>query len=179
MIRTSKTDPIRVDWLPYHLTAPGRLGLTIAPGKHGRSMEGHVWARDLRVDMERLRGHERADLLVPLVEDVELATYGIRDLVREARRVELDVWRFPIRDLGTPSIAPTRILVARLHDEVSDGRRVVVHCIGGLGRSGTVAGCFLVAGGTPAPVALQILAATRGPRCPETRGQIDFVCRFS
>lgn len=178
MIRTSKTDPIRVDWLPDHLTAPGHIGLTFAPGKRGASNHGPRWERDLRVDLARLRRQERADLLVSLVEDAELHSFGIADLLTEARRVELDVWRFPIRDLGIPPLPDARRLVAALHDAVGVGRRVVVHCIGGLGRTGTIAGSFLVAGGTPPMTALRILASARGPNCPETPQQIDFVRAF-
>jgi len=52
MIRTSLTHPIRVDALPV---AGGLLGLTFCPGKHGDSLTGAPWARDLDMDLRALR----------------------------------------------------------------------------------------------------------------------------
>ena len=53
-IRTSVTHPIYVDWLPRD--APGKAGLTFAPGKTGSSNMGHYcWQRDLTTDLTRLR----------------------------------------------------------------------------------------------------------------------------
>jgi hypothetical protein len=65
--------PIRVDWLPDGWAGdgrPGRLGLTILPGKQGASTRypGRVYDRDLDADLATLRelGVRR---LVLLVED--------------------------------------------------------------------------------------------------------------
>jgi hypothetical protein len=49
MIRTSKPDPICVDFVAQaDLDLPGRLGLTIAPGKKDRLGR---WERDLDLDL--------------------------------------------------------------------------------------------------------------------------------
>ena len=53
--RTSETHPLRLDVLPSGLLpAPGRLGLTFAPGKKAPGLDG-FWRRDLRMDLRRLR----------------------------------------------------------------------------------------------------------------------------
>ena len=55
----------------------------------------------------------------------------------------------------------------------------VNHCIGGLGRSGVIAGCLLRALDVAPDDALRRLVAARGKRCPELPEQRSFVRSFS
>ena len=180
MTRTSATHPIHVDWLPDYLTAPGRLGLTFAPGKRCASGTGPPWWRELAPDLARLRQHHRVDTLVCLMEPAEMAHVGIPSLrvVAAAREARLEHLAFPIRDLSVPTLHVARGVLDELHGKVDAGRRVVVHCLGGLGRTGTVVGCYLVEIGMTPMDALRMLAAVRGPRCPETVEQATFVRRW-
>lgn len=180
VIHTSKTDPIRVDWIPFEFTAPGRIGLTFAPGKQGDALASRVtWRRDLRADMRQLRDVERADVLVTLLEGHELLALRITGLFAEAKRQKMQVRHMPIKDVDVPR-EPRRLrwLLDKLHEHVEQGHNVVVHCAGGLGRSGVVVGCFLVSGGMTADRALRTLLDTRGPRCPETLMQVAFIRGF-
>ena len=52
-------------------------------------------------------------------------------------------------------------------------------CMGGLGRSGTVAACFLVTAGMQADAAIAAVRTARGPRALETIAQEDFVVTFA
>ena len=52
---------------------------------------------------------------------------------------------------------------------------MVVTCMGGLGRSGTLAACLLVSAGTAPEAAIAAVRAARGPRALETIAQEDFV----
>ena len=168
---TSESHPLTVDWLPGHA-----VGLTMAPGKFQRSPRGHTWNRDLDTDLHRLRAVERADVLVCLLEPHELRALAVHGLVTRAREHGLVVLRFPIRDAHVPpSRAKLARLIERIERHADAGRRVVIHCAAGLGRSGLVAGCYLKQRGAKADEALRVLAATRGPRCPETKEQIAFV----
>ncbi len=169
--RTSATDPLRVDWLPG--LGPGRVGLTLAPGRKGWSTDDpRPWQRDLSADLDRLVRDLGVEVLVSLVEDFELDAYELGDLYGEASARGLEVWRLPIVDGSVPdSPALLADLVRRISAAVDSGRTLVVHCIGGLGRTGTVAGCLLVERGATADEALATLAATRGPRCPENEAQ--------
>jgi protein-tyrosine phosphatase len=55
---------------------------------------------------------------------------------------------------------------------------VVVHCVGGLGRSGMTVACWLVAEGLPAAAAIAEVRRVRSPRAVETDAQAEFVAAF-
>lgn len=175
--------PIHVDWVGQELLGdglPGRLGLTILPGKRGKSVRypGLVYRRDARADLQRLRGLG-ADLLVLLVEDHELERWGDPALVEHAAAAGLRVRRLPIRD-GHPPASVS--VVEELLDEIRDARTtadVVVACMGGIGRSGTIAACALVAAGQSADRAIAHLRAVRHPTAVETRAQVAFVAAYA
>ena len=89
--------PIHVDWIDPAVLAdglPGRLGLTILPGKRGKSIRypGLVYRRDARADLVRLHGMG-VGLLALLVEDRELERWGDPALVEQSPGL---VRRFPI-----------------------------------------------------------------------------------
>lgn len=117
--------------------------------------------------------------LVSLIEDHELEQYEIGNLYPEAERRGIAVHRFPIPDVGVPanveSVAP---LAKSISGWAAVKERVAIHCIGGLGRTGTVAGCFLVEQGVDAAAALKLLRKVRAPNCPETEEQREFVRRY-
>jgi len=179
VVKTSKTDPIRVDFLPVSaLGLSGRIGLTIAPGKHSAGVAGS-WARDLDEDLTRLRDVFGTRTLVSLVEDAELSQLGIGDLVERATRASIELLRFPFPDAGIPdSSAAVAELVNRILRDAARDANVVVHCRGGLGRSGLVAACCLVARGVEAPRAVEIVRSAR-PGAIETSGQERFVRAFN
>ncbi|MCE7946377.1 MAG: protein phosphatase [Chloroflexi bacterium CFX4] len=63
---------------------------------------------------------------------------------------------------GTP---PTQEQLQRgvefIHEQISAGRGVYVHCAGGLGRAPTLAICYLVARGLPADEAIRFVSVRR------------------
>lgn len=171
MIRTSTTDPIRADWIRGY-----PVGITIAPGKRGPSVHSaDAWDRDLGADLDRLRTLG-TDVLVCLLEQREMVSLNIGGLLREAPARALRTLWMPIRDMSIPDDARAlRMLLAEIGRAEDRGERVVVHCAGGLGRAGTVAGCYLVDRGMGVTEALSALREARGPRCPETLEQVAFI----
>jgi len=75
-----------------------------------------------------------------------------------------------------------REAVAAASLRLDAGQGVVVHCVGGTGRTGTVLGCLLRLRGIPAPEAIAYLDAlhrARGkPGWPESSWQGELIARF-
>jgi ADP-ribosyl-[dinitrogen reductase] hydrolase len=67
--------------------------------------------------------------------------------------------------------------VREIHEHLGAGDTVVVHCMGGLGRAGTIAACVLAARGLEAERAVEVVRAVR-PGALETAAQVAFVGLF-
>ena len=157
---------------------PGRLGLTVAPG-HWRPGLDSASDRLVEDDLLRLRDFHQAKVLVTLLEEFEMKRLGIPELFDVARNVGLRSLWFPIADVSVPSdLEATSALVDGIVDQMSRGDTVVVHCRGGLGRSGTIAACCLVARGRAPREAIRIVRSAR-PGAVEVPSQENFVACFA
>ncbi len=181
--RTSESHPIRVDFLPpKEVDAAGRLGMTFAPGmKADTTHGGWRWERDLARDVRELQEAFETDVLISVMEEQEYRYYGVPDLYEKDEIEGVLILRFAIRDMGIPKEAESeryRSFVEDVADRLRTGKNVVVHCRGGLGRTGTVAACVLVALGRHS--ADEAIGAVRGARrgTIQTDEQEDFVRRF-
>jgi protein-tyrosine phosphatase len=176
---TSETHPIRVDWIETGLW-PGRLGLTFAPGKKGASVlqAGVTHDRDLAADLGCL-AREGVNVLAPLIEAHEFELLGIPDYHALASARGLAVIAFPVRDRDVPAdLAAFNDFLDELMEQLLDGRAVVVHCRGGLGRAGLTAACLLTRVGLPPEQATGRVRAAR-PGAIETAAQERFVEDFA
>jgi hypothetical protein len=70
--------------------------------------------------------------------------------------------RMPIRDRGTPSAEGMRHILDTIDAALAEGETVYVHCYGGIGRTGTVVGCYLVRHGMGGKEALEEMTRLRG-----------------
>jgi protein-tyrosine phosphatase len=59
--------------------------------------------------------------------------------------------RFPISDLGVPTVAEMGRILETIDSSLDLGNPVYVHCWGGVGRTGTVVGCWLLQHGLATP----------------------------
>ena len=66
----------------------------------------------------------------------------LRDL-GEGRRIEITYVRFPIPDRSVPSVWTMRCILDIVDRSMADENPVFVHCVAGIGRTGTVVGCHL------------------------------------
>ncbi|MCC6363578.1 MAG: dual specificity protein phosphatase family protein [Bryobacterales bacterium] len=88
--------------------------------------------------------------------------------------------RFPIPDRQTPkSVDSFSKALESLDLELKTGRNVVVHCRQGIGRSGLMAACLLVANGADPDTAVRQVSAVRGVPVPETPEQRDWINRYA
>lgn len=165
-----------------HLPAPGRLGLTIAPGtthEPGEPIGRNLVARDVA----RLAGTYGVRALVTLQEEAEIGALPGGDPRAEAVRQGLSSLWLPIVDCAAPrGVGDATPLVERVVELLTAGEVVVVHCLGGLGRSGLLAACVLVRlGVAPAEAMAEAMARVRAarPGAIQTRVQEQFIEGFA
>jgi protein-tyrosine phosphatase/nicotinamidase-related amidase len=179
VVRASKRDRrLRVDWIEASKARDvdgsalaGRLGLTICPGRRDRG-------RDLEEDVRALRD-DGVGLVVNLVTQPELDWVGVEEPQQAMLAGGIGAFiHEPIRDQDVPSMAQAMALVDQIVVAQRSGQHVMVHCMGGLGRSGTIVACALTRGGLSAADAIAAVRVARGPRAVENSRQEEFVQRF-
>ena len=176
--RTSSSSPLRIDSVEAN-GAGGVIGMTICPGKRGDSQFGSGWDRDLTTDLDAIR-YWGATSLVTAMESDEMQKLGVGELGSAAAKARLEWFHLPISDGAIPDkrfddawpkIAPA------LLQELKTGRRVVIHCRGGLGRTGMIACLLLIEFGRSPQDALRAVRRAR-PGTVETKEQEAFVLKY-
>jgi protein-tyrosine phosphatase len=164
--------PVRIDWMvndsgPLISTA-GRLALSSCPGRP-----------DLGGSVERDVQHlvtAGIGAVVTLVSDSEMERYGVVGLRRSLRGAKLINLHFPFEDALPPTdLSATQSLCRRMLELLEGGTHVLVHCIGGWGRSGTIAASLLTERGYEPEPAIAAVRRARSPRCVESYAQERFV----
>lgn len=107
---------------------------------------------------------------------VSLDEYGLP--AQELRRVGLRHLHIPIQDFAPPTFAQADEFVAFVRNERAAGRAVVAHCMAGIGRTGTMIACYLVAEGLSPTEAITIVREKR-PGSVETREQEAFIAAYA
>lgn len=96
--------------------------------------------------------------------------------------------RFSITDMGIPnSYELTNAVLDRIDDLLADNRVPYIHCWGGIGRTGTIVGFWLVRHGQSGEEALETIAGHwttvakrhRYPMSPQTDAQCDYVLKWA
>jgi protein-tyrosine phosphatase len=80
--------------------------------------------------------------------------------------------------MDVPTLAHMRWILDTIDAAVDEGRTVYIHCWGGIGRTGTVVGCYLVRQGMAGDQALQEITRRRGIGSPETESQRQMVLNW-
>lgn len=87
---------------------------------------------------------------------------------------------FPINDLGIPDFPEdARTLIGKLERGLADGNNILVHCHGGIGRSGLITSGVLVCSGIEPGEAMRRSSAARGLSVPETNEQQQWVWDYA
>lgn len=175
-VRTSENSPLRFD--SVRPESGGEMGMTICPGKHEDSAYSGRWERDLDIDVAAI-AKWGASAVVTLMQEHELAHLEVSDLGEAVERAGMD-WHFlPIKDVNIPDQRFEALWTYSGHvlrRSLADGKKVLIHCKGGLGRTGMIAARLLVElGESPVAAIVRIREARRG--AIETTQQEEHVLR--
>lgn len=148
---------LSVDQLPIPGTS-GALGLSRCPGT------GELWPgamRRLDEDLEVIRDWG-GTAVVTLNQYSELVWLGLSELGSRVGSQGLVWWHCPIVDFGAPGPDFEQAWASagpEIQARLSGGERVLLHCLAGLGRTGTIAARILMERGVSAEDA--VLAVRR------------------
>lgn len=112
--------------------------------------------------------------------------YPILFVEAEKRGIDVQHMRHSILDHNIPPRGTMVAALDAIDNALAEGRNVYVHCWGGIGRTGTTVGCYLVRHGLTGEQALAQLAewwkdvpkSSYFPRSPETERQVKFVLNW-
>ena len=175
--RTSETHPLQIATL--NLASGARLGMTFCPGKCDPNAMTGAWQRNLDADLKAVAAWG-ATGLVTLMEEHELEMLRVPDLGYKTAALNMQWYHLPIRDVSIPDAsfeAAWETQGRELRAHLTNGQGVVVHCRGGLGRTGLIAARLLIELGEDPNRALSLVRQAR-LGAVETREQEEYVLKL-
>ncbi len=150
----SLNSPLRIDALP--LPEGGAIGMTICPGKKRPASISGDWDRDLAIDLQVVRDW-RAEIVVTLLEDCEFEEVQVEALGEMVQALGMCWVHLPIPDKQAPGLdfSPAWAVAGQqIQTCLQHGGKILIHCMGGIGRTGTIAAQILMERGVPTEQAM-------------------------
>ena len=173
---------------PTHNERPIPNSYWVRPGKFAAGeYPGDIFRSNAREKLSSLLA-AGVSRFIDLTEEGELDSY--REIAQqEAGRLSrfLDWERHPIVDRSTPHRTRMVEILDAIDSAMERGETVYVHCWGGIGRTGTVVGCWLRRRGYTGEEALAQIATWwqgvakrhRRPQSPETSEQRRYIMEWA
>ena len=159
-----------INWIDKdHIDIKGRIGIGRAPGY------GSVRFEDFRSIKEQ--GVSKTYCLQEEDELQYLNSETIKQREQSLSELEIEFVHSPIGDFRVPTPDQAKRLSKMIMNDVIGGKSILIHCMGGLGRSGTIAACSLVHYGLKPDEAINLVRKIR-PGTLETDEQVQFVIEF-
>lgn len=174
-LRTSISHPLIINTLAV---GGGELGLTFCPGKKQAQSLSGGWDRDLELDIAAIKAWG-ASLVISLLEEHEYAELKVAELPA-VFSAHFKWFNLPIRDKCAPDAhwsEQWQQVRGIIKQQLSEQQKILIHCKGGFGRTGTVAALILMDQGLNADEAIARCRTAR-KFAVETQAQEDYVCRY-
>jgi hypothetical protein len=168
-VPSNEVNPMRTELYWIEGQWLGRLAITPRP-------RGGDWLED------EIRSWRRAgvDIVLSLLTPDELAELSLADEEGLCKANGIQFVSFPIIDRGVPSsVGAFSDLVAKLAEQIAEGKKIAIHCRQGLGRAALFAICLLVLSGVDPAAAIQRVGLARGCSVPETPEQKRWITDFA
>lgn len=115
--------------------------------------------------------------VICLLTKSEFRKFRVKDLLVEYANHGLHCSHFPIEDGMAPDVADIEAILTEVIANIHGGHKVLIHCFGGVGRSGVVAACLMLrmASNLTSDEVIRRLRQVRGPRTIQSVKQFNFV----
>jgi len=160
-VRTSITHPLRIDSVA--VPGGGRLGLTFCPGKKQQTAMTGAWDRDLGLDLQAVKTWGAHGVLT-LLEPAELVALGVPTLGPSIQQQGMSWHHIYLPNDAVPDAEYMRKWQAgkaAMHQQLNKGESLLIHCMGGIGRTAMCAAMLLIERGVPAQTAMDSISAVR------------------
>lgn len=160
-------DELRIDYL----NEVNEIGMTILPGRKDRK-------RNLESDISVIK-KQNIKKVICLISPDEFTQYGVPGLLEKYKASGLDVKHVSIVDQGIPTAEEVKKLTSEINTSVTNKEKILIHCVGGLGRTGLLAACYLKEyRKLSAAESIQKVRQSRSPRAIESEAQEKFVQEY-
>lgn len=144
----------------------------------------YMWDRKPEILIENLLS-VGIDTFIDLTESHEFDGLSYVPLINKRKNNHIvQYFNYPILDFSTPSKQVMHEILNRIHTTLAEDRKIYLHCYAGLGRTGTVVGCYLVEKGLSGLDALaeiqrlRKLAGISAGESPQTKEQREFILNW-
>lgn len=131
----------------------------------------------LKEDLEKLKGLG-VEKLVSMLTCDEMIELGLQAEAEICRQLDIEFTNLSVPDRSVPDLRIIEELVREIQQNLVAGQGVAIHCRAGIGRSGLVASCVLIAQGVDAENSIATVSDARGVRTPDTQEQAEFIRNF-
>lgn len=169
--RLAETGALKISFINDPRGHNNQLGITILPGRKD-------YSRNLEEDLKEISS-AGIDVIVPLLTLDEMERYGVPELLASYEKYHFVVRHFAINDQKIPGTDELNTLLEFLNGQINQGKKILLHCVGGLGRSGLVAACYLKSKGLTSEEAIKAIREIRTSRAIETKEQENFVHHYN
>ncbi|BDA80076.1 hypothetical protein LPTSP3_g30060 [Leptospira kobayashii] len=169
-IQKSKT--LRIDFLKTEGSgAIQNIGLTILPGRKDRG-------RNLNDDINEMK-KQKITHVISLITEQEYAEYGVSEMKTEYANAGFETFYLPTLDQRVPTLPSFHETIEWMEKALQKKGKILIHCVGGLGRSGTLAAGYLIGKEKmTAKEAIQKVRESRSERAIESREQEKYLNEF-
>jgi len=165
-MRTSTEYPLQIDWIS-HVNFKGKIGLTLCPGKYQPISWTGGWNRDLNYDLETIL-ENKVSTVISLIDKEEMIALRVEEIGNMISQKGMTWIHLPWEDTTAPDqkwVDQFLSILDSVIDMIVDGKTIVIHCKGGLGRAGTCAALILYALGLDMYWAIDLVRMRRSKEC--------------
>jgi len=128
---------------------------------------GNDWLNDEIQGLKKL-GYDLVVSFLEKFEEIELELTEERILCEQN---EIEFLSFPIPDRCVPDDKSFFDLVSNVYHKITEGKKAILHCRGGIGRAGITATSILIRHGLSGNDAFREVSDARGVQIPDTEEQ--------